>query len=206
MTNLLSYALTSLSDVKESLGIASGTTAYDNLIKRKINQATEMIETYCDRRFLQTTYTDEEYDGTGIDQILLKQWPITTFTSLSVRDTPLNESDWETIDTELYFTDLNTGIIKLLFLATGHWCRYKVTYIAGYTAANLPQDLTEACVVLACYLVNTSPAMNSLATSGVKSKREGQRSIEYDTAILGSDALFKRLGIFDTIAAYADIR
>jgi hypothetical protein len=206
MTNLLTYALTNLADVKESLGIASGIATYDNLVRRKINQATEMIETYCDRRFLSTVYTDEEYDGTGIDELRLNQYPITAFTSLSVRDTPLNESDWETTDSELYFVDLDTGILRLLFNAGGRWGRYKVTYTAGYTAANLPQDLTEACVVLACYLVNTSPTMNSLALSGVKSKREGQRSIEYDVGILGSDQLFKRLGIFDSIAAYADIR
>jgi hypothetical protein len=52
LMSLLSYALCSLFDVKESMGIASSDQSWDNLIIRKINQATRQIEAYCDRRFL----------------------------------------------------------------------------------------------------------------------------------------------------------
>ena len=93
MASLNSWALTTLADVKESLGIDSGTTTGDNLIIRKINQATDMIESYCGKNnsqhFASTVYTNEEYDGTGTDQLILKNRPVITFTTLQQRDTTL---------------------------------------------------------------------------------------------------------------------
>ena len=60
MATLLTHALTNLADVKESMGIAASDTSYDNLIVRKINQVTRQIEGYCGRRFLDTSYKNDE--------------------------------------------------------------------------------------------------------------------------------------------------
>lgn len=197
MANLVSYALTTVEDVKELMGIDSGDTSKDNLIIRKINQATEIIEKYCQRRFASTAYTDIEYDSPDSDTLVLNQRPITTFTSFGVRDGSQNESSWSSVDTEDYFIDTSAGILKLNFNAYGAWNRYQVSYTAGYTT--IPADLGEAAATLAAYLVE-----NGVSGTGVKRKREGQREIEYfesgPTSSGGS--LLESLGLDDILNPY----
>lgn len=198
MASLLSYSLTSLADVKESLGISSGVTTYDNLIVRKINQATRAIENYCGRRFALTTYTDVEYSASHTDQLVLRQRPVTTFTSISRRDTSLNEADWDDVDTETYFVHKNAGVIDLLFNTFGRWNGYKVTYTAGY--GTIPEDLAEACVALACFYFQ-----NADGTSiGVSEKREGGRSVKYANSAQSFMSVAQQLGIDGIIASYAN--
>ena len=197
MADLLSYALTSVADVKESLGIDSGDNSKNNLIIRKINQATEMIERFTGRRFTQTTYTQEEYDATNIDQLILKNRPVITFALFEARDSSLNEDDWSTVDSELYFVDDNAGVIDLMFNAVGRWNRYRATYIAGYAA--IPADIAEAAATLASFLVE-----NPTSGAAVRRKREGQREIEYFDAKSNSSSLFEQLGIDETLRSYAN--
>ena len=200
MAVLLDYALCTLADVKESLGIDAGNSSQNNLIIRKINQATEMIEKYCGgRRFASTTYTDEEYDATNSDQLVLKNRPITAFTYLDSRDGTTNVSSWSAVDSELYFRDNNAGVLDLTFNASGRWNRYRVTYTAGY--ATIPADLAEACVTLASYLVE-----NATSGTGVKKKQEGARSIEYfdPSAGGGNGDIFEQLNIDDILKPYSN--
>lgn len=197
MASLLSYALTTVADVKELLGIDSGDSSKNNLIIRKINQATLMIERYTGRHFALTTYTDEEYNATGTDQIKLNQRPIVTLTSISSRDTSLNESDWDSIDTNLYFSDANSGLVRLLFNTVGGWNRYKVTYSAGY--AEIPADIAEACAMLAAFLLE-----NGTSGSNVKSKQEGQRKLEYFDSQTNTTNIFEQLGIDDILQTYSN--
>lgn len=200
MATILTYALTSLADVKETLDIDSGITKYDNLIIRKINQATEMIERYCGgRRFAETTYSNVEYDATNDNTIVLRQAPITDTTTfvLQQRDTSLNESDWTTVDTELYFTDTAAGVVELLFNATGRWNRYRVTYSAGF--ATIPADLAEACATLSAFMFE-----NGTTGAAIKRKEEGQREIEYYDPRAGSNStsLIEQLGLDDMLDGY----
>ncbi len=200
MATLKSYALTNVSDVKESLGIASSVTTYDNLIIRKINQATAVIESYCDRRFKSTTYTQEVYNATNTDQLVLKQRPVITsetFT-LEARDTYLNEASTTTIESNLYYIDANAGVLNLVFRNIGRWGRYLVTYTAGY--ATIPDDLAEACASLAAYYVNNADAFSVNVTQ----KKEGQRQVNYGQGIQSPESLFNQLGIKQTIDAYAN--
>lgn len=200
MATLLSYALTSLSDVKESLGIASSDTSKDNLITRKINQATRAIEAYCGRRFALTTYTNDPYSATGTDQLILRQRPITQFTSLSIRDSGLNYANWEDIDSQLYFVDSDSGILKLVFNAVGMYDRYRVTYTAGY--ATIPEDLAEACASLATFYYNTATGVH-VALSTIK---EGQRELQYSRQLntLNFSQIISQLGIDEIINSYAN--
>jgi hypothetical protein len=200
MATLLPYALTTLADVKETLSIDSGNTSKDNLLIRKINQATEMIEKFTGRHFALTTYTNEEYDATNTDQLILKHRPVVTFSSFQNGDSSLNEGDWSDIETDLYFSDLNAGVIDLNFRASGRWNRYRVTYSAGY--ATIPSDVAEAAASLAAYM-----AENPTNGSTIQRKREGQREVYYfDAQTTGSSdtALFRQLGIYTTLVAYSD--
>lgn len=200
MATLLSYALTNVADVKELLGITSGDSSKNNLITRKINQATEIIETYCQRRFKLTTYTDEEYDATGTDELVLKQRPITTLTSVGARDTSQNQDDWTNFEAEDYFYNSDAGVIEGNFNFSGRWNRYRVTYSAGYET--IPHDLAEACASLAAFLIE-----NPTGSTAIKRKQEGQREVEYydQTAKASADdSMFSQIGILGTLNAYAN--
>lgn len=199
MADLLSYSLTNLADVKESLGIASSDTSKDNLIKRKINQATLYIESYCclssDHHFALTTYTNEEYDGVGKNTIVLRMRPVVGLTSFQGRSSVTSDGSFSDIESELYFTDLKSGVVELLFTTVNSWNMYRVTYSAGYST--IPADLAEACVTLACFYVE-----NSASGTAVKKKQEGQRSIEYFQSSSGDGSVIDQLGIDDVLSRY----
>lgn len=198
MASLLSYALTNLADVKESLGIASADTTKDNLIIRNINKATRSIENYCGRRFKSTSYTQIEYAATNTDELILRQRPITTFTALEIRNTGLNQNSWETIDTNLYFVHNAAGVIDLMFNARGSWNRYRVTYIAGYDP--IPDDLAEACANLAAYYTLNPDGKDV----GVQEYKEGQRMVRYSNTNLKFRTIIENLGIDSIIDSYSN--
>lgn len=200
MTALNSWALTSVADVKESLSIDAGDTTKDNLITRKINQATDMIESYCnldnDHHFASTTYTNEEYDGSGTDQLSLRARPVITFTSLEQRSSTQNINDWVTLSSTDYFVDDNAGVIDALLGFYYRWNLYRVTYTAGY--ATIPSDLAEACATLAAFMVE-----NGTTGVAVKRKDQGPKSIEYFQPMQGG-SLIENLGLDDVLARYTN--
>lgn len=195
MADLLDYALCTVADVKELLNIASSDTTKDNLITRKINQATEMIENYTGRRFKLTTYTNEEYDSTGTDQLILRQRPIVGTVTVGSRDSALNDDHWTNYETDRYFTDASSGILEFTSNLYGSWNRYRVTYQAGY--ATIPSDIAEACATLAAFLVE-----NGYSGSNIKAKTEGQRKLEYFET--GAGGTFDDLNIRDILDSYAN--
>lgn len=203
MADLEDYALTTVADVKESLGLASSDTSKDNLIIRKINQATDAIESYCQRRFVLTQYNQEEYNATQIDELVIRQRPIVIDAShnfsLEWRTTAFDANNWETVESDLYFVDQAAGVMNLMFNGVGHWNRYRLSYWAGFAA--IPNDLAEAASMLACWYVN-NPA-------GVKvyiiAQQEGNRSLRFSpNAQRSFAALLNELGIDETIDSYAD--
>lgn len=199
MATLITGALTTLADVKETMGIASSDQSWDNLIIRKINQVTVQIQNYTGRHFLLGTYTDEDHGGNWTDQIVLTERPIVGDVTFEIRDSSLNEDDFETIESSLFFVDTNSGILNLLFRSAGHWGRYRATYQAGY--ATIPEDLAEAAASLVSYYV-LNPTGDQV---GLKKKQEGQRSLEYDnTSALTFQSLMEQLGVDQIIASYSN--
>lgn len=203
MADLVSYALTTVADVKETMGISSGDNSKNNLIIRKINQATHMIEAFCNlpynHHFKQTTYTNEEYAGTGTSQLVLKMRPVTSIASFQYRNTSQNENSWSDTESEFYFNDLSAGVLDLLYTQTNTPNAYRVTYTAGFDP--IPADLAEAAATLAAYMVD-----NSSSGTAVKRKREGQREIEYFQSNSGgsnnSNSLIEQLGIDEMLNRY----
>jgi len=196
MATLNDNALCSLDDVKESLGIASSDTSYDNLIIRKINQASQAIENYCERSFKAADYV-EDINGTDTDEITLKQRPINGDITLSYRGTVENLDNFYDVNSNYYFADTTAGIVKLLFNANGKWSAWRVTYNAGYTT--IPSDLAEACADLAAYYV-----MNADGNINVQERQEGQRRVRYYPGIQGFRNLCVQLGIDQVIDSYAN--
>lgn len=203
MATLLNYALTDLASVKETLGIDAGNTSKDNLIIRKINLATHVIETWCnlprDHHFKSATYTQEVYDGNGIDQLVLKMRPVTALSSFQHTTTSENQNDWDDVESTLYFLDEDAGTLDLLFGQNRNWSAYRATYTAGYST--IPVDLAEAAATLAAFWTE-----NSTAGTTIKRKREGQREVEYFNAFGGSggsnDSVIESLGLDEILQRY----
>lgn len=197
MATLADNALCTLDDVKESMGIASGDSSWNNLIIRKINQVSTQIEGYCSRSFKAADYT-EEYNGSHTDQLVLKQRPINSFTSLEYRGTSLNSDSWSTLNSTYYFVDESAGILRLLFISAGRWARWRANYNAGYTT--IPSDLAEAAATLAAYYTNNASASDV----GVSSKKEGQRQVSFATTNLTFKGIAETLGVNQIIDGYAN--
>lgn len=198
MTTLLTNALCTVADVKESLDIDAGDTSKDNLIKRKINQATNMIENYCGCTFTETQYTEEEYNATNTDQIVLRHAPIIfdgshPFT-MQIRNSYFNDDNWSDIDANFEYIDEASGVVNLAFIASGNFGRYRFSYYAGYST--IPSDVSEACATLAAYLVQNPTSTGTQ----VRRKQEGSRSVEYfDNQGV---SLIEQLGLDDILAPY----
>lgn len=200
MATLKSYALCEVADVKEILGIDAGNTTKDNLIIRRINLATALIESFCnlprDHHFKSTTYTDEVYDGLGGDQLVLRMRPVITLSSFKYLDSPESDSSYSDVPSDLYFSNLSAGTLNGLFTQNRWWSSYKVTYTAGY--ATIPDDLAEACANLAAFWIE-----NATTGTNVKRKTEGQRSIEYfESGGQNEDSLIETLGLDDVLNRY----
>jgi hypothetical protein len=169
--DLVSYALVSLGNTKTFLGINNSDK--DELLSMLINMATDYLETKCGRRFKETSYTSEEYDGTGNKELVLKQYPIISFTSLQRNRSADNSDDWETIDTEDYWYDTNTAVVTKTSVFNKGTKNYRATYSAGYSS--IPYDLQYACMVL------VSEAVNRRSAAGVKSETLGDHTVTFES-------------------------
>jgi hypothetical protein len=201
VADLYSFALTSVSDVKETLGISASNTAQDNLIKRKINQATDIIEGYCllpyNHHFARATYANEVFDASQSNFLTLNMAPVTAVSSFQYRNGVDNTDSWTSFDAQDYFMDTDTGSLLLNFNAWGGWSSYRVSYTAGFDP--IPQDLAEACATLAAQMVTNATTGNTVA-----SIREGQREVKYQTGDT-EKTLIEQLGLDEALRRYVRV-
>ncbi len=149
-------ALVALQDVKDFLTISGSTE--DSKLTYLINEVSRWIASFCGRNFVSTTYT-EYYDGTGTDELMLKNYPIISVTSL--HDDPArvfgsNVAKSVAADVLVY---KNTGTLKL-WNKEGAFqvgvANVKVVYVAGY--APIPAEIQMACkrLIAVLYLRQTN--------------------------------------------------
>jgi len=189
--SLVSYALISLADLKEALSITG--TSDDALLTNIINRATDIIERYCNgRRFASTTYTNEEYDGTGTNYINLKHYPITSLTAYEKNTGSLGNPNWEALESD-YITYL--GDEGQVYYELGPFERgvknYRFSYVAGYST--IPNDLQQACITLCSYLKNVTKG------TGLRSESLGEYSYTKEEDV---NATIKNLGLDEILDVY----
>jgi len=133
-TELTTRALTSLARIKSRLSIDD--THKDTLIERLIMGVTDHLESLCNRRFLETTYTNEVYSvhSRGIDMLALKQMPVTTLTSLQYRAGTPATPTWTSYTTDEYelLADGKSGLVRVYGGIHGGINTLRATYTAGY--------------------------------------------------------------------------
>jgi len=148
------FELTDLATAKEHIGIPTGSTSFDDVVQRFINQATEKIEKMTGRRLKQRTGIAEYQDGLGNNRILLDEWPAVKPTELWIDSTSDFTDVTKKLTTDQYELELSSrgegiGIV----LVGGSNCHrlfpkgtrnIKIVYDGGY--ATVPDDLEGACL------------------------------------------------------------
>lgn len=199
-------ALTTLSRAKTHMDISGNSK--NTVITAIILGASGFVERYTKRKFGRATYTNEEYDGTGREKLFLKHYPIIGSVTAQRRTTPLNETDWEDLDSESFHIYTESG--KLVSLL-GEWYEgpknYRFTYVAGFYLPSaseyqdgndddldLPYDLELAVLDL------VASVMNRRKSSGIQSQRVYQVELTYMKELSDNPMLkatldsFKRVG------------
>lgn len=176
----------SRSEVKQYLGIASSNTTDDSLLDALLLRTTKMIQAYTGRTLLQATYTDEKYDGDGERELLLTEYPLITLTSVyDSADRDFGDEDLlvedDGITNEGNYVIVRKGFVEnpgIIRRIDGVWSKgdqnIKVTYVAGYSDANIPKDLVQAQIDWLSYIYR-----NKDARIGIDSYRLGQYSVTY---------------------------
>lgn len=146
-------------------------SGFDGLyLDELINSASQVIEKICHHVLVSADYT-EYYDGSDSMYLRLRQYPVSTFTSLKAWDYQAQKTIQDYTNNTDYEVYLDSGIIcKSGYFSTGIK-NYQVIYTAGYTT--IPSDLKQACKNLCQYLDN------SASRSGIKSESIGRYSVTF---------------------------
>lgn len=190
-----SYAWTTVDRLSTFIGVsASSGSTNETLLEYIINSLTEYCENYVDRRIKQTTYTNEVYSGDGSDSILLKNYPVdsgSAFT-LQIRASLSNEDTWESIDSDQYYVNYDTGIVE--FISGRRFMKgsrnYRVTYTAGYDFDNSSTFLTDTeagDLEYAIWKMGAGVFERRKSGGGIKREQIGDYSVEYATELFEND-------------------
>jgi len=143
-------SLVALQDYKDALKIVN--TSEDDKITQYSFEIEDRVKAYLGYDVEETTYTDEIYDGSGNEYLFPRHVPVTSITSLYIYeglDSNGNE-DWEewTQNDEYSRLLIETGGYQI-FMDGAYFPKgrnnVKITYVAGYTANTLPQDIASVC-------------------------------------------------------------
>lgn len=146
---LNSNALVELDSFKKYVKVPLGTTTEDEDLRDVINEASSLIESYCNRKFRESTVI-EVRDGGRTPEILLHQWPVTAITSVAIDsdrafgvDTQLDPSTY-TIGENEKGEGYTVELFDQLFPRGRK--NSQIVYTYGYAAfADVPADLQLAC-------------------------------------------------------------
>jgi len=189
-------ALITAVELDQFLQITIGDADTSNTL---INVASDFIDRFCNRSFIKATYTAEEYDGDGNNNIYLRKFPIVTVAAIVLYDTySAAILQTFTVNTE-YLIYLNEGYIFMRSKTTPGHKNYRVTYDAGYLLADIPYDLKNACAQLAGLIYYNK------GKAGVKSESIGKYSVTYDKGDLSISGVPVPNDIAGVIMQYRNI-
>lgn len=132
-----SNGLVALSEMKDYLNITDASEDTD--VERVINGVSDFFEEETNRVFLETTYTNDVLDPTGIRELLLSQTvtgelralPITVFTSISISGTAVATTDFQ--------VNTKAGIVTML---NGVWWGLPGDILTTYTGGYILQGVS----------------------------------------------------------------
>ncbi len=134
----------------EFLKITSPAEPEETVLGVICDQISEAIEDYCGRKFEAAAFT-EYHDGPGTRNLMLRQYPINTVTT--VTRTKVDAADTQVViaSTE-YNINAESGILNMHqvnHVDSAVWVKgernYKIVYNAGYSKDDMPNGLVGAC-------------------------------------------------------------
>lgn len=160
------FALTTLTAVKDELGISPTDTSQDILLTRLIHSVSDAIRRFCDREFYYQADIVENYAGYGDPFLVLDRSPLLSIASIAYAGAIIDLIEYQVHNKEagiLYrrngwiWTAQHQSNITQDKRSGTEEKLYQVTYTAGYVtpdqAANnplltrtLPYDLEDACI------------------------------------------------------------
>jgi len=161
MSNVVigSYALVTLGELKDDLGIDPANGNKDRLMIRLINRISKLVENWLSRNIKARDYI-EDYDGSGSDTLQLRQYPINSLAYVREDEARLFPESTAIVLTDLMYTDdygsqgkiRRKGTTLMIDEETGRVLRYsvfgkgrlniRVSYNAGF--ASTPDDIIQA--------------------------------------------------------------
>ena len=187
-------ALCSVSDVEQFLQIDLNSTVESSVTNTFIPYVDAAIQRYLGHDVEQATYT-ETFDGNEQQDLFLRHVPVASITSITEDGNTLtegNESDY------VYYEN---GRLRRIVI---RWSGIKpknivVTYVGGYEAADIPQNIKQTSARASARLLMTSLQTSAKADTGEISTHlaDNTTSTNYDVA------LTERIGDYDI--AFADI-
>lgn len=184
-------ALITTANLKTFLGISG--SSEDTILDSIVNAASKMIQSFCGKALVQATYT-EYYDGSGVEELILKNYPIASVTSLNIDGSRTFGSSTDINVADNVIIDANSGIITL-------WHNYsvfpkglrnvKVVYVAGYATNAIPYDLQQACKQTAMMIYKRQYQDQKV---GIASETIGDKTTTYELADIPktAQAIIKR--------------
>ena len=188
MTAILSYSLVTIDEVKDFMGKTDSKD--DEALTLISNGVTEFVENECNgRRFKQTDYANELYNGTDNKELQIDNYPLDEATGVVLEENNAtdNSADWATVDADEYWIDWETGILSKTTRFVKGQKNYRVDYKGGY--ATIPSDLKFAALSMIAEFFNRRKSM------GVRMESLGDHSVTFmgimqQTPII-SDILYK---------------
>jgi hypothetical protein len=147
-------AIVTLAEAKQQLNIVTSNTTEDSVIEAMINEISDAVEYYTQRKIFAQSVTNEIRDGDGTNVIYPKYYPLIQLSTASsptsanilaavqYRDTP--DSAWTDIetDTDHIFYDTTLPYIELYDLVFPIGRRnIRLNYKAGYST--VPGDIKQ---------------------------------------------------------------
>lgn len=180
--------LTTVGRVIAELNITDA--AQQSLVADLIMEATDAIQTYCNRTFARQEDISEKVAGYGGSTLVLNVTPVISVDSVSAFDNVLAATDYEIEDAEagfLYFPygvadtgRTNGNTLSGVLVSNSEQKAYTVVYTGGYIlpgqpGRTLPYDLERACIEM-IRTIRTSRADASIKSKSIP----GVVSIEYN--------------------------
>lgn len=148
---------------KYYLNINPSETITNNLTPL-ISSAEKKVKEYLNRDIEATTYTSEIYNGSGCNELMLRQTPVTAVTTIEYYEGYDSGEDWYALtlgtdyERKIIPTQANSVILDGYEFVEGVQ-NYRVTYTAGYST--VPADIQQACKELVALYWNASPMKNN---------------------------------------------
>lgn len=185
--------LTTVARIITELAITDATK--QALVADYINEATSLINSFCNRTFYREAGIVEKQAGYGNNILQVDKTPLISIASITADGTTVPSTDYEIHDAaagQIYaeggwwHTGRQMGNASRTLRPGSEQKLYTVTYTGGYilpgtSGRTLPHDIERACIELVRSLMNarTDPSIKSESVPGVYSVEYGDANAEF---------------------------